>query len=51
MVLAWIRETTVATVNTIELVAIVYLAIAISGLRERVSKIEGRMENQGKEES
>jgi hypothetical protein len=37
------------TINTVELVGIVYLAIALSYLRERISKVEGREEGKEKQ--
>ena len=40
--IALVSDDVLLTINTIELVGIVYLAIAHSGLRERVSKLEGR---------
>jgi hypothetical protein len=45
--LGFISDNTLVTINTIELVGIIYLAIAVSLLRERIGKMEGR--NEGKE--
>jgi len=47
--LAWISDQTLLTINTIELAGIVYLAIAVSMLRERISRIEGRDEGKEKQ--
>lgn len=46
--LAWSAEATLVTLNTIELAGIVYLALAISSLRERIARMEGRQERNGK---
>jgi hypothetical protein len=42
-----IPDEALITINSLEIIGIVYLAIAISYLRERISKLEGR--NEGKE--
>lgn len=42
MILAWLMETLIS-VATIELVVLVYLALALSKLRSRVSYIEGSL--------
>jgi len=47
--LSLIKDETLLTINTIELVGIVYLAIAVSYLRERISKLEGRVEGKEKQ--
>jgi hypothetical protein len=39
--LAWSAEATLVTLNTVELAGIVYLAIALSALRERIARMEG----------
>lgn len=41
---AWSAEATLVTLNTIELAGLVYLALAISALRERLARMEGRTE-------
>lgn len=46
--LAWSAEATLVTLNSIELAGIVYLALAISALRERIARMEGRQERNGK---
>lgn len=46
--LAWTAEATLITLNTVEIAGIVYLALAISALRERVARMEGRQERNGK---
>jgi hypothetical protein len=40
--LTTIPDEALITVNTLELVGIVYLAIAISKLRERIATLEGK---------
>jgi len=42
-----IPDEALITINSLEIIGIVYLAIALSYLRERISKLEGR--NEGKE--
>jgi len=44
-----IPDEALLTINTIELVGIVYLAIAVSYLRERISKMEGKQEGREKQ--
>ena len=41
--LAWSAEATLVSLNTVELAGIVYLAIALSALRERLARLEGRL--------
>ncbi len=45
--LALIKDDVLITINSLEILGIIYLAIAVSMLRERISKMEGR--NEGKE--
>lgn len=40
--LAWISDEALVTINSLEILGIVYLAIAISSLRERISILEGK---------
>lgn len=44
--LAWSAEATLVTLNTVEIAGIVYLALALSSLRERLARMEGRNERQ-----
>ena len=46
--LAWSAEATLVTLNTLEIAGIVYLALALSALRERMARLEGRLERNGK---
>jgi hypothetical protein len=41
-VLARISDETLYTLNGIELLCIIYLAIALSQLRERIARLEGK---------
>jgi hypothetical protein len=43
-VLALIPDSALITINTLELLGIIYLAIAVSKLRERISHLEGKAE-------
>jgi hypothetical protein len=45
-----IRDATLITVNTIELVSIAYLAIAYSRLRARQAYLEGRLNGKSQRE-
>jgi len=47
--LAWSAEATLVTLNTVELAGIVYLALALSALRERLARMEGRSERENRE--
>jgi hypothetical protein len=47
--LALIKDEILVSINTIELVGIIYLAIAVSFLRERISRVEGREEGKEKQ--
>jgi hypothetical protein len=47
MVVAFIREATITSAFSFTFVAIIYLARAVSKLRERVSRLEGMLENGG----
>ena len=44
MIVARISDATLATINGLEIVAIIYLAIAISRISERISRLEGRLD-------
>ena len=46
---ARISDEVLTTINSIELLGIIYLAIAVSYLRERISKLEGREEGKEKQ--
>jgi hypothetical protein len=48
-VLAAISDDVLISINTIEMVAIVYLAIAIATIRERISRIEGKLEQRDRD--
>jgi hypothetical protein len=50
VIVARISEQTLLTVNTIELFGIVYLAIAVSALRERIAKLEGKAQQRERDE-
>ena len=45
-----ISDDVLVTVNTIELLGIIYLAIAVSMLRERIARLEGRLTGKLEEE-
>lgn len=47
--LASIPDEALITINSLEVIGIVYLAIALSYLRERISKLEGREEGKEKQ--
>ncbi len=49
MTLAAISDDVLVSINTIECVAIVYLAIAISDVRERISRLEGRLDERARQ--
>ena len=49
--IALIKDDVLVTVNTLELVGIVYLAIAVSYLRERISRMEGRSDQRNHDDS
>ena len=44
--LTTIPDEALITVNTLELLGIIYLAIAISKLRERIARIEGKLDKE-----
>ena len=48
MIVARISDDALITINSLELLGIIYLAIAVSMLRERIARLEGRLE--GKDE-
>ena len=50
MPLALIPDSALITVNSLEILGIVYLAIAVSKLRERIAHIEGINEEERREE-
>lgn len=47
--LARISDQALYTLNSIELLGIIYLAIAVSYLRERISRLEGKYEQRERE--
>jgi hypothetical protein len=47
--LAVIKDEALITINSLEILGIIYLAIAVSYLRERISKLEGREEGKEKQ--
>ena len=49
--LALIPDSALITLNSLEILGIVYLAIALSKLRERLSRIEGRLEQHDRNSS
>ena len=48
--IALIKDDVLVTINTLELVGIIYLAIAVSYLRERISRMEGKGEQRNHDE-
>ena len=48
--IAWVSDDTLYTLNSLEILGIVYLAIAVSYLRERISKLEGKDEQKARDE-
>jgi len=46
----FIPDQALLTINTVELVGIVYLAIALSKLRERLAKLEGKTEQRERDD-
>ena len=42
--LALIPDSALITLNSLEILGIIYLAIALSKLRERIAKMEGKIE-------
>lgn len=49
--LARISDDALLTINSIELLGIIYLAIAVSMLRERIAKLEGKLEGRREQEA
>jgi hypothetical protein len=45
-----IPDEALITINSLEIIGIIYLAIAISKLRERIAKMEGKTEQREREE-
>jgi hypothetical protein len=41
-----ISDDALITINSLELLGIIYLAIAVSMLRERIARMEGRIEGE-----
>ena len=50
MIVGWISDDTLVTINSLELLGIIYLAIAVSMLRERIARLEGRLTGRQDEE-
>jgi hypothetical protein len=48
--LGFIPDSALITINTLELLGIIYLAIAISKLRERIAHLEGKQEQRERDE-
>jgi hypothetical protein len=48
-VIAFVPDSVLATLNSIELLGIVYLAIAVSQLRASIARLEGRLEERERE--
>lgn len=44
MIVGLVRDEVLYTINSLEILGIIYLAIAVSMLRERISKLEGRQD-------
>jgi hypothetical protein len=49
ILLTSIPDEALITINSLEIIGIIYLAIAISKLSQRISKIEGREEGKEKQ--
>jgi hypothetical protein len=41
-----IPDEALITINSLEILGIIYLAIAVSKLRERIARLEGRLERE-----
>ena len=50
MIVARISDDALITINSLELLGIIYLAIAVSMLRERIARLEGRLAGKQEEE-
>ena len=48
--LARISDQVLQTINSIELLGIIYLAIAVSNLRSQISRLEGKLEQRDHDE-
>jgi hypothetical protein len=48
--LALVSDDVLYTINSLEILGIIYLAIAVSKLRERIAKLEGKNEQRNHEE-
>jgi len=46
-----IPDEVLISINTLEIIGIIYLAIAISYLRERISKLEGKDEQKARDDA
>ena len=46
LALTTIPDEALITVNTLELLGIIYLAIAVSKLRERIARMEGKLDRE-----
>ena len=49
--LALVSDDVLYTINSLEILGIIYLAIAVSKLRERIAKLEGKTEQRDRETS
>jgi hypothetical protein len=47
--LALVKDEVLYTINSLEILGIIYLAIAVSKLRERIGKMEGRDEQRARD--
>jgi hypothetical protein len=50
MWIVFITDEALITVNSLEILGIIYLAIALSYLRERISRLEGKDEQKARDE-
>jgi len=48
--LALVSDDVLYTINSLEILGIIYLAIAVSKLRERIAKMEGKGEQRNHDE-
>jgi hypothetical protein len=49
-VLALVSDDVLYTINSLEILGIIYLAIAVSKLRERIAKLEGKTEQRERDD-
>jgi 2-methylisocitrate lyase-like PEP mutase family enzyme len=50
LIVARISDEALITVNSLELIGIIYLAVAVSFLREKIARMEGKLEGKREEE-